>query len=167
MKVKSLSRVQLLWPHGLEPTRYLHPWDFPGKNTGVGCHCLLHQIALNLFKLANSKSVYPAYPVLPSPSHENYNIGSRPCYPFASCLTPGAFLGGLVWHTMPAVSKDLWDMPSWQWFPYLYVLPYLIETNPGHTLKQKSLPNFIHSQQKGVKWKALSRVQLFATPWTI
>ena len=20
---------------------FLHPWDFPGKSTGVGCHCLL------------------------------------------------------------------------------------------------------------------------------
>ena len=29
-------------PHGLQPTRLLHPWDFPGKSTGVGCHCLLH-----------------------------------------------------------------------------------------------------------------------------
>ena len=28
-------------PHGVEPTRLLHPWDFPGKNTGVGCHALL------------------------------------------------------------------------------------------------------------------------------
>ena len=28
-------------PHGLQPTRILHPWDFPGKSTGVGCHCLL------------------------------------------------------------------------------------------------------------------------------
>ena len=28
-------------PHGLQPTRLLCPWDFPGKNTGVGCHCLL------------------------------------------------------------------------------------------------------------------------------
>ena len=31
-------------PHGLQPTRLLHPWDFPGKSTGVGCHCLLHYI---------------------------------------------------------------------------------------------------------------------------
>ena len=54
---------------------------------GPGNQQFMVQIALNLFKLANSKSVYPAYPVLPSPSHENYNIGSRPCYPFASCLT--------------------------------------------------------------------------------
>ena len=29
-------------PHGLQPTRLLHPWDFPGKSAGVGCHCLLH-----------------------------------------------------------------------------------------------------------------------------
>ena len=29
------------WPYGLQPTRFLHPWDFPGKSTGVGCHCLL------------------------------------------------------------------------------------------------------------------------------
>ena len=30
-----------LWPHGLYPTRLLCPWDFPGKNTGVGSHFLL------------------------------------------------------------------------------------------------------------------------------
>ena len=28
-------------PHGLQPTRLLHPWDFPGKSPGVGGHCLL------------------------------------------------------------------------------------------------------------------------------
>ena len=28
------------WPHGLQPTRLLCPWDFPGKSTGVGCHRL-------------------------------------------------------------------------------------------------------------------------------
>ena len=28
-------------PHRLQPTRLLCPWDFPGKSTGVGCHCLL------------------------------------------------------------------------------------------------------------------------------
>ena len=27
--------------HGLQPTRLLCPWDFPGKDTGVGCHSLL------------------------------------------------------------------------------------------------------------------------------
>ena len=37
-------------PHGLQPTRLLRPWDFPGKSTGVGCHCLLHlSILLRLY----------------------------------------------------------------------------------------------------------------------
>ena len=33
-----------LRPHRLQPTRLLHPWDFPGKSTGVGCHFLLQRI---------------------------------------------------------------------------------------------------------------------------
>ena len=33
-----------LGPHGLEPTRLLCPWDFPAKNTKVGCHSLLQGI---------------------------------------------------------------------------------------------------------------------------
>ena len=28
-------------PHRWQPTRLPHPWDSPGKNTGVGCHSLL------------------------------------------------------------------------------------------------------------------------------
>ena len=31
----------LLRPHGQQPARLLCLWDFPGKNTGVGCHFLL------------------------------------------------------------------------------------------------------------------------------
>ena len=34
-----------LRPHGLQPTRLLRRWDFPGKSTGVGCHCLLQNLA--------------------------------------------------------------------------------------------------------------------------
>ena len=30
-------------PHRRQPTRLPHPWDSPGKNTGVACHFLLHQ----------------------------------------------------------------------------------------------------------------------------
>ena len=46
IKVKRESEVPQLCltlsdPIGLQPTRLLHPWDFPGKSTGVGCHCLL------------------------------------------------------------------------------------------------------------------------------
>ena len=37
-------------PHGLQPTRLLHPWDFPGRSNGVGCHCLLRWTAKSSLK---------------------------------------------------------------------------------------------------------------------
>ena len=40
------SCLTLLQPQGLYPTRLLCLWDFPGKNTGVGCHFLLQGIFL-------------------------------------------------------------------------------------------------------------------------
>ena len=40
------SCLTLLWPHAQQPTRLLCPWDFPGKNTGEGCHFLLQGIFL-------------------------------------------------------------------------------------------------------------------------
>ena len=38
---KSLQSCPTLQPHRQQPTRLPHPWDSPGKNTGVGCHFLL------------------------------------------------------------------------------------------------------------------------------
>ena len=55
VKVKSLNHTRLLATHGLQPTRLLRPWDFPGKNTGVGCRCLLQKMyqSFNLYILYN------------------------------------------------------------------------------------------------------------------
>ena len=46
-------------PHGLQPTRFLRPWDFPGKSTGVGCNCPLwnHTSYLKKTWLYSSKKV--------------------------------------------------------------------------------------------------------------
>ena len=41
VNMKSLSLVQLFATRGLQITKFLHPWDSPGKNTGVGCYFLL------------------------------------------------------------------------------------------------------------------------------
>ena len=46
LKIKSESRSVMsdsLRPHGLQPTSFLCPWDFPGKNTGVSFHLSLHE----------------------------------------------------------------------------------------------------------------------------
>ena len=31
-------------PHRRQPTKLPHPWDSPGKNTGMGCHLLLQRM---------------------------------------------------------------------------------------------------------------------------
>ena len=44
---KCVSRLIVsnsLWSQGLWPMRFLCPWNFPGKNTGVGCYFLLQRI---------------------------------------------------------------------------------------------------------------------------
>ena len=41
-----LQSCLTLRPHGL-PTRFLHTWDSPGQNIGVGSHALLQGIFPN------------------------------------------------------------------------------------------------------------------------
>ena len=45
------------WPHGLQLTRLLRPWDLPGKSTGVGCHCLLRISCVTSDNLPTSLSL--------------------------------------------------------------------------------------------------------------
>ena len=39
-------------PHRRQPTRLPRPWDSPGKNTGVGCHFLLHCMKVKVKSLS-------------------------------------------------------------------------------------------------------------------
>ena len=52
-----------LWHFGLQPTRPLSPWDYPGKKTGVRCHPLLQGIfpsqELNSALLHRRRILYP------------------------------------------------------------------------------------------------------------
>ena len=38
--------------HRQQPTGVLHPWDSPGKNTGVGCHFLLQCMKVKVKSLS-------------------------------------------------------------------------------------------------------------------
>ena len=49
-------------PHRWQPTRLPHPWDSPGKNTGVGCHFLLH-----CMKVKSESEVAQSCPTLSDP----------------------------------------------------------------------------------------------------
>ena len=75
------------WPHGLQPTRLLHPWDFPGKSTGVGCHCLLWYMCVYLLKLFYFVSGYSRLTMLWQ--FQLNNQGTQPyiyMYPFSPKL---------------------------------------------------------------------------------
>ena len=49
-------------PHRQQPTRLPHPWDSPGKNTGVGCHFLLQ-----CMKVKSESEVAQSCPTLHDP----------------------------------------------------------------------------------------------------
>ena len=69
-------------PPGLQPTRLLRPWDFPGKSAGVGCHRLLRDniLASTFFENSfpctnvNSFTFWAVYLTVPR------NTGLLPAY---------------------------------------------------------------------------------------
>ena len=71
-----------VWPHRRQPTRIPRPWDSPGKNTGVGCHCLLQCVKVWRFlkKLKIELPYDPAIPLL-GISPENIIIQKDICTP--------------------------------------------------------------------------------------
>ena len=46
-------------PHRQHPTRLCHPWDSPGKNTGVGCHFLLQCVKVKVKSLSRAQLSNP------------------------------------------------------------------------------------------------------------
>ena len=51
-----------MWPHRQQPTSLRHPWDSPGKNTGVGFHFLLQ-----CMKVKSESEVAQSCPTLRDP----------------------------------------------------------------------------------------------------
>ena len=91
VKVKSLSHVRLLVIPWLQPTRLLHPWDFPGKSTGVGCHCLLQSPNFLTWQTNPPQSVQlsmlqPRFSVLP-PSHSGSSQAPPLEFPLEAMLS--------------------------------------------------------------------------------
>ena len=59
---KSLQSCPTLQSHRRQPTRLPRPGDSPGKNTGVGCHFLLH-----CMKVKSESEVAQSCPTLSNP----------------------------------------------------------------------------------------------------
>ena len=91
-----------LQPHGLQHARLFCPWDYPGKNTGVGCHCFLHGIltfptqGLNpcllhfrqiLHPLSQLESPYKSYIFYIYINHMFFIVLSMKKYSIFMCIT--------------------------------------------------------------------------------
>ena len=136
MKVKSLVVSDSSWPHGLQPSRLLRPWDFPGKSTGVGCHCLLRDFIYHhhyhsqllpdpskqtqLMRCVHFHSPLSRlpFPLDPTPLTLITHYGSttalliinNPC-----CQIPWAFPSShLIWPTSSI--WHCWSLPPWNTF---------------------------------------------------
>ena len=80
-------------PHGLQPTRLLRPWDFPGRSTGVGCYRLLLVCAIPVPQSAQ----LPANAQMPQPAEgaqtqERYTYPSPAQRPAGSQRSPSSAL---------------------------------------------------------------------------
>ena len=71
----------LLQSHDLKPVRLLCPKDFPGKNTGVGCHFLLQRIfptqGWNLHLLQWQADSLPPAPSIPINQYERNEVDRK------------------------------------------------------------------------------------------
>ena len=78
-------------PQRRQPTRLCHPWDSPGKNTGVGCHFLLQ-----CMKVKSEGEVAQSCPTLRDPM---------------DCSLPGSSVHGIsrqeYWSGVPLPSLAL------------------------------------------------------------
>ena len=61
------SRVNSVRPQRWQPTRLPHPWDSPGKNSGVGCHFLLQCMKVKIESEVAQSCPTPSDPMDCSP----------------------------------------------------------------------------------------------------
>ena len=105
-----------LWPHRRQPTRLPHPWDSPGKNTGVGCHFLLQ-----FLKVKSESEASQSCPTLSNPM---------------DCGLPGSSVHGifqakvLEWLPLPRLSQStslssLSHTANSHWLSVLHMVVYM------------------------------------------
>ena len=81
LAAKSLQSFPTLYdPHRRQPTKFCHPCDSSGKNTGVGCHFLLQ-----CMKVKSESEVAQSCPTLSDPM---------------DCSLPGSFVHGVFQATV-------------------------------------------------------------------
>ena len=83
----------------MQPTRLCHPWDSPGKNTGVGYHFLLQYM-----KVKSESEVTQSCPTLSDPM---------------DCSTPGYSVHE-IFQAKSTSFRLLWIVLLWTWTWFMY-----------------------------------------------
>ena len=138
-------------PQRWQPTRLPHPWDSPGKNTGVGCHFLLQYM-----KVKSESEVAQSCPTLSNPM---------------DCSLPGSSVHGiclarvLEWGAI-AFSKRLWQTSLIVYLMYslLSTLIYRIPLSP-RTMTRPAI-NHIPSPLSGLKCPCGNSIEGYAQ-WSV
>ena len=80
-------------PHRQQPTRLLLSWDFPGKNTGVGCHFLLQCVKVKSLSCVQLLATpwTTAYQAPPSMGFPGKNTGVG-CHCLLHCIVRQGYM---------------------------------------------------------------------------
>ena len=120
--------------HRRQPTSLPRPWDSPGKNTGVGCHCLLQCMKVKVKSLSRVRllvtpwtAAYQAPPSLGF-SRQEYWSGVPSPSPATLLLTHWILLHGLLCCTRNECVKRL---PPWGLGTYCFFLGLSFSRCPG------------------------------------
>ena len=104
-------------PHGLQPTRLCCPWDFPGKSTGVGCHCLLRSaVSREGLKLSPLKPINNSWEIKQKDRIWLIKIKSNLFF-FFLCMLPLVLLAHRVQHAEAFCWGLQIGVPSAKWLP--------------------------------------------------
>ena len=175
-----------LWPHRLYPTRFLCPWNFPIKNTGVDCHFLLQGI----FLTPGIEPTSPHWQVDILLLCHLWNPGYIVCCCCSvakcvwlcnsmDCSTPGS----IVFHCLLEYTKFMFIVSMMLSNHLILCHPFLLLPSIFPNVRVFSMSQlfasggqwifcFIISPSKesisvhSVSVHSLSHVWLFATPWT-
>ena len=138
-------------PHRRQPTRLPRPWDTPGKNPGVGCHCLLQCMKVKMKVKSLSRKVK---------SDSQRPHGLQP----TRLLRPWDFPRQEYWSGLPFPSPG--DLPN----PGIELWSPTLQEDASHLSHQGSLPlskppkTFLCPSPTGVPRNPDAISELFAWP---
>ena len=91
-------------PHRRQPIRLPHPWDSPGKNTGVGCHFLLQCMKVKSESEVTQSGLNPRYIMGILSSSQSPSFPLPVLFPSLYSSPPSSFLNYTVLLTHAACS---------------------------------------------------------------